>query len=92
MCIASVVTGHYEREFGRPWVNPAPYGEPPLIPSPSYKIISQQEWEEYQRLKKAAQEIDQKTNQPHCIHPGLADWEGKMEEFLINKGVLPKPE
>jgi hypothetical protein len=61
---------------------------PPVL-EPKKVEITKEEWEEYQRLKKAAEEIDQKTNQPDCIKPDLAEWEERMEEFLIKKGVLP---
>lgn len=86
MCVASAVTDHYQREWGRPWIAP-----PPVFPSmpTSVRIITEEQWLEYQRLKKAAEEIDDKTNQPHCIKPGLAEWETQMEAFLVKKGVLP---
>ncbi len=85
MCVVSAVTDHYQREWGQPWQYPAP-----IFPgmTPSQRIISEQQWQEYQRLKRAAEEIDQKTNQPDCIKPDLAEWEASMEAFLVKKGVL----
>lgn len=84
MCVVSAVTDFYQREWGSPWVDP---GYKPPIVAP-VKIITDEQWEEYQRLKRAAEEIDKKTSQPDCIKPDLAEWEQKMEEFLIKKGVL----
>ncbi len=87
MCVVSAVTDHYQREWGNPWYIPP---HPPFPGyTPSQRIISEQDWQEYQRLKRAALEIDQKTSQPDCIKPDLAEWEANMEAFLVKKGVLP---
>lgn len=52
------------------------------------RFISEGEWQEYQRLKKMAEEIDKKTNQPDCVKPELAEWEKRVEEVLRKNGIL----
>jgi DNA-binding transcriptional regulator GbsR (MarR family) len=76
-----------------PHMQPKPIpNEPIVIDFDPNKVgiisVTLEQWQEYQRLKKAAEEIDQKTKQPDCIKPDLAEWETQMEAFLIKKGVL----
>lgn len=52
------------------------------------RYISEWEWDEYQRLKKMAEEIDKKTNQPDCIKPELEKWEKTIEDVLRKKGII----
>jgi hypothetical protein len=91
MCVVSAVTDHYQREWGAPWVSPINHNAPVIDFDPNKvgTYITAEQWREYQRLKKAAEEIDQKTKQPDCIKPDLAEWEAQMEAFLIKRGVLP---
>lgn len=91
MCVVSAVTDHYQQKWGNPWTQPVDWLNPniqPFKPSPSFKFISEEEWQEYQRLKRAAQEIDEKTSQPDCIKPELEEWENLMTDFLRRKGIL----
>lgn len=73
MCVASAVTDHFQKEWGTPWA------------APTFRVITEAQWAEYQRLKKAAEEIDEKTHQPNCIKPGLEEWESRMKEYVTSK-------
>jgi hypothetical protein len=60
---------------------------PKKDPSP-LRIISEEEWLEYLRLKKKAAEYDARTNQPDCVKPDVDEWEQDIEAFLILMGLL----
>lgn len=73
MCIMSAVTDHYQG----------------LWPNPGGANISWAEYTEYMRLKKMAEELDQKLNQPDCVKPGVEDWEKKVEDVLSKNKLIP---
>ena len=54
----------------------------------SGRIISEGEWQEYQRLKRNAEEIDKLTKQPDCVKPDLQEWEQKVIEVLKKQGLI----
>lgn len=66
MCVVSNVSDHYRG----------------LWPNPYTITITQEQWEEYQRLKRNAFEIDKLTKQPNCAKPDIDEWEKKIEDFL----------
>ena len=73
MCVVSNVTDFYYKQW-------SPIGE-------SFQI-TRAEWEEYQRLKRNVQEIDKIIKQPDCIKPELDEWEKKIENYLIKRGII----
>jgi hypothetical protein len=97
MCAASMITDHYRNKWGQPNINPWPQPINLYIPQPQPQvpsvisdmmIISKKDWEEYQELKKKAQEYDKRTNQPDCVKPDVDEWEKKIVEVLIKRGIL----
>lgn len=74
MCIVSAVSDHYRGQWPHPTVN--------------IYIITPEQWAEYQKLKKMAQELDDKLKQPDCVKPEVDEWEKQMEEYLKRKGLL----
>lgn len=75
MCIVSAVTDDYMKR----WPEPNMGG----------MWITFDQWQEYQRLKRNAEELDRILGQPDCVKDGVDEWEQKMEEFLRKKGLLP---
>jgi hypothetical protein len=55
---------------------------------PPLRIISEEEWMEYLRLKAKAAEYDARTNQPDCVKPDVDAWEQDIEAFLILMGWI----
>jgi hypothetical protein len=83
MCVVSAVTDHYRGQWPLPAFNPFTPGQPfnpPLI-NPNI-FITPEQWAEYQRLKKAAEEIDKLTGQPDCVKPGVAEWEEAVKKIV----------
>jgi hypothetical protein len=52
------------------------------------RVITEAEWQEYQRLKRNAMEIDVLTGQPDCVKPDVDEWENDIEAFLILMGWM----
>jgi hypothetical protein len=95
MCVVSAVTDHF-RERVWPWIDnpmlpnepyvpPVTFPYPPTTVQPSIpmRVISEAEWLEYQRLKKAAEEFDKAHNQPHCEKADLEAWEEKVRKIVL---------
>lgn len=74
MCMMSAVSDHWMAQYP--------------VPDPSKVAITLADYLEYQRLKKMAQELDEKLKQPDCVKPGVDEWEKKIEEVLKKKGLL----
>lgn len=74
MCMMSAVSDHWMTQY------PAPEAGKVAITLADYL--------EYQRLKKMAQELDEKLKHPDCVKPGVDEWEKKIEEVLKKKGLL----
>lgn len=66
-----------------PWTTPwsAP-DEPKTVE------ITLEEYEEYRRLKRNAEELDAVTGQPDCVKPEVAEWEAVIEAYLRKHGLL----
>lgn len=73
MCIVSNVGDIYQHKW---------------VPYDDKVTITRYEWEEYQRLKRNAIELDKLTKQPECRKPEYEKWEKEMEKFLKKKGIL----
>lgn len=90
MCVYSMIAEHYQ----------AKWGQPPYISYPGYNphtyiitqtpsiVITAEQWNEYQELKRKAIEYDARTNQPDCVKPELEEWEARMKAYLIELGVI----
>lgn len=91
MCVASAVTDYYRDKWTTPnndWTA-LPYQ--PYVPTPAGRWITEQQWQEYQDLKRIAEQYDERTGQPHCAKPDIAAWEAVIEDVLIKRGLLVKP-
>lgn len=89
MCAVSMVTDHYRDRWPSLFpINPLQPTSPPI----DRIIISKEDWENYQKLKKAAEEYDKRNNEPECVKPGVEDWEKKIVEILTMHGILPPEE
>lgn len=84
MCVVSMITDNAREKWPSPYILPQPF-DIYKLPIPSDKIIiSRKEWEEYQKLKKLAEEYDARTGQPHCEKPDVTAW----EQSLIDAGCI----
>jgi hypothetical protein len=43
---------------------------------------TQQKWNDYQEIKRKAEEFDKATKQPDCVDPAKEAWEKKVLELL----------
>lgn len=79
MCVASAITD-YHRDL---W--PTPSFPSPLGPkwNTGGVWITKEQYDEYLKLKRAAEDYDAKTNQPECIKPEVAQWESEVVQYLI---------
>lgn len=71
-----------------PAPKPAPTPAPQIDPSTIRFTITLEQWNEYQALKKKAEEYDKRTNQPNCAKEGVAEWEEAIKAYLIKTGLL----
>jgi hypothetical protein len=55
---------------------------------PAIRMITAEQWLEYQELKRKAAEYDRITSQPDCVKPDVDAWEQDIEAFLILMGLL----
>lgn len=86
MCVMSAVTDHYQREW--PVYRPpeiTPLGPFVFDPSKLKITITAEQWAEYQRLKRAAAEIDAVTGQPDCVKPGVNEWEEACVKLVASQ-------
>jgi hypothetical protein len=92
MCVVSMVTDHYRDKWPLPQY-PSP-GAPfiPSQPSQPFQLlphlITKEQWDEYQELKRKAVEYDKRTNQPDCAKPEVEEWERAIESVLRKHGIL----
>ena len=89
MCAVSMVSDHFRDKWPQP-VMPLhplqPFGQP--LTRPVIRVISEEEWAEYQALKRKAVEYDIATHQPDCAKPDVDEWENDIEAFLILMGWI----
>ena len=87
MCVASAVTDFFQDKWTTlPKSTPITY---PLLPDGRpLRWITEEEWQDYQNLKRIVEGYDERTNQPECIKPELAEFERQVVEVLIKRGVL----
>lgn len=64
MCIVSAVSDFYRGKY----------------PSPSQDGVSWDVYNEYNRLKRMAVELDIQLHQPDCVKPEVEEWEKEMEK------------
>lgn len=76
MCAVSAITDHFRDQWN------------PLQLDLYMVKITQAQWHEYQALKKKMEEYDKQTNQPDCVKPEVAEWEAKIEAYLIKRGII----
>jgi len=76
MCAVSMITDHYRGKW------------PSTFPAIEIISITRGQWDEYQKLKKAAEDYDKRTGQPDCVKPEVADWEKQIEEVLRKNGLI----
>lgn len=94
MCITSMVTDHWQKNFPEEdWLKKSIPSSPylpsfPLMPPPTSLLSPEEiqavkdflrEAEEFKRLKKNAEEIDRVTGQPDCIDPKKDEYVKKLE-------------
>lgn len=84
MCVVSAVTDYFQNK----WVTPAPIFHPFQPDGTGFIWITKEQWEDYQNLKRIAEQYDTRTDQPDCIKPDLAAFELKVEKTLVARGVL----
>ena len=72
MCFSSAITRTYQQEWTPSWQ----VITPGIITTT--RVITEADWNEYQRLKKNAEELDQKTGQPNCDEADKVKWEEEM--------------
>lgn len=89
MCVASAVTDYYQNKWTTlPGVDTRPIIYPMLPDGKGLRWIAAEEWEDYQNLKRIVEGYDERTNQPECIKPELAEFERQVVDVLIKRGVL----
>lgn len=89
MCAVSAVTDHYRDKWFGPITFPQTPAEPfqPFVLKPGV-TITQEQYDEYQELKRRMAEYDAKTNQPDCVKPEVAEMEKVIEAYLIKRGFI----
>ena len=84
MCAVSAVTDYYREKWPMPQYPYEPIGILPkdwLEKKQTY-IITKEQWEEYQELKRRMQAYDLATGQPHCEKPEVEVWEEVIKQFV----------
>lgn len=95
MCVASAITDHFRDKWPLqnlplyPTPSTFPGGTPAPVIKPGSVIITIEQWDEYQKLKKIAMDYDKATGQPDCEKGDLATWEAAVVEVLRQQGTLP---
>lgn len=74
MCVMSAVTDHFQQQW------PADSLRWGLV---GVLQVTQAEWDEYQRLKTAAGEIDRITGHADCVKPGVDAWEAVVKTLIM---------
>ena len=91
MCAVSAVTDYYRDKWFEPglpiWPAPQPQPYQPFVLK-SDVTITQEQWNEYQELKRRMAEYDAQTNQPDCVKPEVAEMEKVIEDYLIKRGII----
>lgn len=86
MCVASAVTDYYRDKWFTtlPLIPPQPVSITPdmFVLKPGITITPEQ-WEDYQNLKRIAEGYDTDTDQPECIKPDVAVWEGIVKTLVV---------
>lgn len=93
MCAVSAVTDYYRDKwslipfygdtirpydpFVQPQINPGQFTLKPGV------VITEEQWAEYQELKRRMEEYDARTGQPDCIKPEVAAWEQVVRNNLV---------
>lgn len=80
MCAVSMITDHYRDKWAPMWPETSPLV--PMMEPPSFRYITQKEWEEYQELKRKAVAYDNETGQPNCEKPHI-DWEEFVKNYFV---------
>lgn len=78
MCIVSAVSDDYMKKWPDPFQ--------PSVLGGTY--ISWVDYEEYQRLKRMAEELDRALKQADCVKPEVDEWEQKVRQALKNGGLM----
>lgn len=78
MCVASMVTDHYQDKW--PVYKPTFDPLPPIYPA--FRAITKEQWEEYQELKRKAEEYDKRNGEPECVKTGVAEWEAVIKSQI----------
>lgn len=79
MCVVSMVTDHYRERWTIPPM-PEFFEKQPLLPIfPMPITITQEQWREYQELKRKAAEYDRRYNEPDCVKPDVLEWENSIK-------------
>ena len=80
MCAVSMIYDYGRTIFPVKW-SEQQIGDVPLQPLEERKTI--QEWlEEFEKLRKAAEEFDKRTGQPDCEDPSKLEWMKEIEQRL----------
>jgi hypothetical protein len=88
----SAVTDYYKDKWT---TTPVPMQFPtefinitPIVPTKTGYYITAEQWQEYQDLKKLAQDYDNRTGQPHCEKPDIQEWEAVIVKVLQDRGLI----
>lgn len=87
MCTYSMIADHFREKWP---ICPMPQTMPLPYHWPNGVTITKDQWDEYQELKRKAQEYDARTGQPDCVKPEIEDWERAVESVLRRHGILPE--
>jgi hypothetical protein len=95
MCAVSAITDYYRDKWpvvpmmppNQFVIEPMPVAPP--IHHPAFILkpgitITQEQWAEYQELKRRMEAYDAESNQPDCIKPEVAVWEEVVKQFVNN--------
>lgn len=98
MCAVSAITDYYREKWPLPHYEPygpivRPNQTQPFMPEgsldPKQMIISWEQWQEYQELKRRMEAYDKATGQPDCIKPEVAEWEEEIRKIVKQEmGVI----
>jgi hypothetical protein len=82
MCAVSAITDHYRDKWPLITMHPIENPHPVFIP---LRAISEEEWLEYQELKRKMKEYDERTGQADCEKPEVAVWEAAIQQHLAGQ-------
>ncbi len=90
MCAVSAITDYYREKWPLPRSDPnqvdPSYWQPNIKPKdwlqPKPIVITKEQWDEYQELKRRMEAYDAATGQPDCVKPEVSIWEAEIRKIV----------